>query len=71
MNVIEKRDFIHSHLHRADEKTINELYEKLRQEEILTTKLESRALKSESDIQAGRILSRSELEQRTSSLGQS
>lgn len=69
INVIEKRDFIHSHLHRADEKTINELYEKLRQEEILTTKMESRALKSESDIQAGRILSRSEKEQRMSSLG--
>ena len=30
MNVIEKRDFIHSHLHRADERTINEFYEKLR-----------------------------------------
>jgi len=69
MNVIEKRDFIHSHLHRADEKTINEFYERLRQEEILTSKLESRALKSERDIQAGRILSRSEIEQRTKSQG--
>ncbi len=28
MNVIEKRDFIHSYLHRANEKTINEFYDK-------------------------------------------
>lgn len=43
MNVVEKRDFIHRHLHRANEKTINELYEKLRSEEVLKAKLESRA----------------------------
>jgi hypothetical protein len=29
MNIIEKRDFIHSYLNRVDEKTINELYRKL------------------------------------------
>ena len=46
MNVLEKRDFIHSRLHIANESTLNEFYEKLRKEEILTSKLESRALKS-------------------------
>jgi hypothetical protein len=55
MNVVEKRDFIHSHLHRANENTINEFYEKLHKEEVLKAKLESRAQKSESDIQSGRI----------------
>ncbi len=68
MNVIEKRDFIHSHLHRANEKTINEFYEKLRKEEILKAKLESRAIKSENDIQSGKVFSRAEVEQRTSNL---
>jgi len=32
MNIIEKRDFIHSYLHYANEKTIDEFYEKLRKE---------------------------------------
>ncbi len=65
MNVVEKRDFIHSHLHRANEKTIDEFYEKLRQEEVLKAKLESRARKAESNIQAGEVFSREEIEQRT------
>jgi len=69
MNVLEKRDFIHSHLHRANENTINEFYEKLRKEEVLKAKLESRAQKSESDIQAGKVFSRAEIEQRTANLG--
>jgi len=69
MNVVEKRDFIHSHLHRANENTINEFYEKFHKEEVLKAKLESRALKSESDIQSGRVLSRAEIERRTSNLG--
>ncbi|PRZ00993.1 hypothetical protein BY457_104193 [Marinilabilia salmonicolor] len=69
MNVVEKRDFIHSHLHRANEKTINELYEKLRNEEVLKAKLESRAQKSEDDIQAGRVFLREELEQRIANPG--
>jgi hypothetical protein len=29
MNIIEKRDFIHSHLHIADDGLINELYQKI------------------------------------------
>ncbi|SHJ91900.1 hypothetical protein SAMN05444280_14022 [Tangfeifania diversioriginum] len=65
MNVIEKRDFIHSNLHRANEKTINEFYEKLRKEEVLVTKLESRAQKAEADIRSGKVFSREEIEQRT------
>ncbi|SKB36878.1 hypothetical protein [Alkalitalea saponilacus] len=69
MNVVEKRDFIHSHLHRADEKTIDELYEKLRSEEVLKAKLGSRAQKSEHDIQAGRVFSREEIEQRIANPG--
>lgn len=69
MNVIEKRDFIHSHLHRVNEKTINEFYEKLRDEEITKAKLECRALKSESDILSGKVFSREEIEQRTANLG--
>lgn len=69
MNVIEKRDFIHSYLHRANENTINEFYEKLRKEEVLKTKLENRAQKSENDIQAGRVFTRKEIEERTENFG--
>ncbi len=29
MNIIEKRDFIHSHLHQLDEEHINKLYQKV------------------------------------------
>jgi hypothetical protein len=29
MNVVEKRDFIHSHLHRVNEPAINEMYNKM------------------------------------------
>ena len=29
MNMVEKRDFIHSHLHIADDGLINELYQKI------------------------------------------
>ncbi len=64
MNIVEKRDFIHSHLHQIDEKTINELYEKLQKGEILKEKLTSRALKSEDNIKSGNVFSRSELERR-------
>lgn len=69
MNIVEKRDFIHSHLHRANERTINEFYEKLRKEEVLKEKLESRAMKAEKDIQLGNVFSREEIEQRTANLG--
>lgn len=69
MNVIEKRDFIHSHLHIANESTLDEFYERLRNEEVLKTKLESRARKSEADIQSGRVFSRAEIELRTVNIG--
>lgn len=65
MYVVEKRDFIHSHLHRADENTIDEFYEKLRKANVLKERLESRAKKAEEDIRSGRVLSRVEIEQRT------
>jgi hypothetical protein len=69
MNVIKKRDFIHSFLHRANEETIDEFYEKLRKEEALAKKLESRALKAEVDIQSGKVFSRQEVEQKTANKG--
>jgi hypothetical protein len=69
MNVIEKRDFIHSYLHYASEKTINEFYEILRKEAVLKAKLEDRAKKSETDILYGRFFTRDEVEQRISNIG--
>jgi len=65
MNLIEKRDFIHSRLHQVDESLIDEFYEMLRKDEVLKTKLISRAQKSENDIQEGKVFSRTEIEQRT------
>ncbi len=62
MNLVEKRDFIHSHLHRANEKMINEFYEKLRKEVTLVDKLERRALNAEEDIKKGRVYSRDDIE---------
>ena len=67
MNLIEKRDFIHSRLNQADESLINEFFEMLRKEEVLKTKLIHRAQKSENDIKSGKILSRTEIETRTNS----
>ena len=64
MNLIEKKDYIHSRLHEADESLINEFYEMLRNEEVLKAKLISRALKSENDIKEGRIYSRTEIEEK-------
>ena len=58
MNLVEKRDFIHSRLHQVDEKLINEFYEMLRKEEVLKTKLIKRAHQSENDIKEGKVFSR-------------
>ncbi len=69
MNLLEKRDYIHSHLHIVNDNTINEFYEKIRKEEMLKAKLEGRAAKSEADINAGRIFSRAEIEQKTANIG--
>jgi hypothetical protein len=68
MNIIEKRDFIYSHLHQADESVINEFYETLRKEEVLRAKLLSRAEKSENNIRTGKLFSRAEIEQRTNNI---
>ncbi|HET6557818.1 MAG TPA: hypothetical protein VFG54_10925 [Prolixibacteraceae bacterium] len=65
MNLVEKRDFIHSHLHEVDENLINEFFERINKEEVLKSKLISRALQSEIDIKEGKVYSRSEIEQRT------
>jgi hypothetical protein len=65
MNVVEKRDFIHSHLHQVDESLINQFYDILCKEEALKTKLISRANKSENDIRIGNVFSRTEIEQKT------
>jgi len=61
MNLVEKRDFIHSHLHQVDESLIDEFYEMLRKDEVLKTKLISRAQKAENDIAEGKVFSRTEL----------
>jgi len=65
MNLVEKRDFIHSRLHQVDESLIDEFYKMLRKEEILKTKLTIRARKSENDIKSGKLFSRIEIEQKT------
>lgn len=65
MNVDEKRDFIHSHLHQVDESLIDQFYETLCKEEVLKSKLINRAQKSENDILAEKVFSRAEIEQRT------
>ncbi|MDP2888584.1 MAG: hypothetical protein Q8P34_06395 [Bacteroidota bacterium] len=65
MNLVEKRDFIHSRLHQVDESLIDEFYKMLRKEEILKTKLTIRAIKSENDIKSGKLFSRTEIEQKT------
>ena len=62
MNIIEKRDFIHSHLDQLDESLINQFYETLRKEEVLKIKLTARAEKSENDIFAGKVFSRDDIE---------
>lgn len=72
MNIIEKRDYIHNHLSRADEKMIDELFERLRsvfeEETVQQSKLESRAKKSEKNISSGKLFSREEVEKRTNQI---
>ncbi len=70
MKAVEKRDFIHSHLHDADESVINEFYEILKKEEALREKLTKRAENSEKDILSGKVFTRSDIEQRTNNIGQ-
>lgn len=65
MNIIEKRDFIHNHLSKANEKVIDELFERLRaeveKENTLKSKLNNRALQSEEDIKAEKLFSKNEV----------
>lgn len=65
MNLVEKMDFIQSRLHQVDESLINELFEILRKEEVLKTKLIKRAHQSENEIKAGKVFSRTEIEGKT------
>jgi hypothetical protein len=65
MNVVEKRDYIHSHLHQVEESLIDQFYELLRKEEVLKSKLSLRAEKSENDIQEGKVFTKEQIEQRT------
>lgn len=65
MNTAEKITFIHSHLHIANKSMLDQFCDRLQREEVLRMKLESRASKSESDIQSGRLFSRAYIEKGT------
>jgi hypothetical protein len=58
MNVIEKRDFIHSHLHRIKEPVINEMYDKM-----VSLYNELLIEESEEDIKNGNLISHARLKQ--------
>lgn len=58
MNVIEKRDFIHSHLHRIKEPVIDEMYNKM-----LSLYNELLIEESEEDIRNGNLISHDALKQ--------
>lgn len=52
----------------ANENLIDQFYESFSKEDILKTKLTNRAQKSESDIQAGKVFSKEEIEQKTNDM---
>ena len=58
MNLVEKRDFIHSHLHRVNEPVINEMYNKM-----LTLLNEFLIEESEEDIKNGNLIAHDSLKQ--------
>ncbi len=58
MNVVEKRDFIHSHLHRVNEPVINEMYNTM-----LSLLNETLIEESEDDIKNGNFITHIELKQ--------
>lgn len=58
MNLVEKRDFIHSHLHRVNEPAINEMYDK-----ILSLLNEFLIEESEDDIKKGNLINHDSLKQ--------
>jgi hypothetical protein len=62
MNAVEKRDYIHSHLHQIKEGAINELYEKM-----VAFLEESLLEESEEDIRNGNLTSHESLKQEVKS----
>jgi predicted transcriptional regulator len=64
MNLIEKRDYIHSHLHQINEPAINELFDKLQ------SYLEDALIEeSEEDIKNGNLTSHEDFKQEVKSWG--
>jgi hypothetical protein len=62
MNLVEKRDYIHSHLHRLKEPGINELYNKL-----LSYLDDALIEESEEDIKNGHLTSHEDFKQEVQS----
>ena len=60
MNVVEKRDFIHSHLHKVNEPVIDEMYTKM-----LSLLNEFLIEESEEDIKNGKVISQEVLKKET------
>ncbi|WP_430811901.1 MULTISPECIES: hypothetical protein [unclassified Carboxylicivirga] len=58
MNIAEKRDFIHSHLHQVNEPVLNDIYEKM-----LALFKEAMLDESEDDIKKGNVISHQSLKQ--------
>ncbi len=58
MNVVEKRDFIHSHLHRVKEPVITDIYSKM-----ISLYNDSLIEESEEDIKKGNLISQESLKQ--------
>ncbi len=56
MNVVEKRDFIHNHLHKVNEPAIDEMYKKM-----LSLLNEFLVEESEEDIKNGDLISQEAL----------
>ncbi len=56
MNVVEKRDFIHSHLHQIEEPFVNDIYDKM-----LSIIKETMIEESEEDIKNGNLISQESL----------
>ncbi len=59
MNVIEKRDFIHSHLHQVKEPVVNDFYAKM-----ISLFNESLIEESEEDIKNGNLIPQELLKQK-------
>jgi hypothetical protein len=58
MNIVEKRDFIHSHLHQVKEPLINDIYQKM-----IVLLSEALLEESEEDIRNRNIISHESLKQ--------